>query len=97
MNEIYPLMGVDKCYSTPRELEGIHQQAGFEVLRSRPGPPLDLRSEDLAVRYGLGPETVEELVKVIRRYGLDRDGVFDVGPGRFRTAFTYQLLTLRAR
>jgi SAM-dependent methyltransferase len=96
MNELYPLMGVDKCYSTPPDLEEMHRRAGFAVLRSHPGPPLDLRSEDLAVRYGLGPERVEQLIEVVRRYGLDRDGVFDIGPGRFRTTFTYRLLTLRA-
>jgi SAM-dependent methyltransferase len=84
MNELYPLMGVDKCYHTPSELEGMHHRAGFEVLCSRPGPSLDLRSEDLAARYHLGPERVEELCGVVRRYGLDRDGVFEVGSGRFR-------------
>ncbi len=96
MNELYPLMGVDKYYSTPQDLEEMHHRAGFDVLRSLPGPPLDLRSEDLAVRYGLDSERVEELVDVIRRYGLDRDGVFDVRPGGFRTEFTYRILTLRA-
>lgn len=96
MNELYPLMGVDKCYSTPQDLEAMHRQAGFEVLRSLPGPPLDLRSEDLAARYGLGPERVGELVEVIRRHGLDRGSVFEVRPGMFRTAFTYRILTLRA-
>jgi SAM-dependent methyltransferase len=97
MNEIYPLMGVDKCYYTPSELEEMHRRAGFGVARPRPGPPLDLRSEDLAARYHLGPERVEELCCVVRRYGLDRAGVFKLGPSGFRTAFTYRILTLRAR
>lgn len=97
MNELYPIMGVDKAYYTPSELEEMHHRAGFEVLRSMPGPSLDLRSEDLAARYNMSPESVQRMVDVIRRHGLDRDGTFTMGPGRFRAAFTYRILTLRAR
>jgi SAM-dependent methyltransferase len=96
MNDIYPLMGVEKTYFTPGELERMHRRAGFEVLRSEWGPPLDLRSEDLAVRYHLSPEKVEEIIRTIQRYGLDRDGVVEVASGGFRTSFTYRILTLKA-
>ena len=97
MNELYPLMGVDKAYFTPSELEDLHRQAGFEVVSAEWAPPLDLRSEDLAARYRLGRERVDQMVDVMRRYGLDRDGIAEISPGRFRTAFTYRILVLRAR
>ncbi|MGE5379346.1 MAG: class I SAM-dependent methyltransferase [Candidatus Saccharibacteria bacterium] len=96
MNEVYPLMGVDKTYFTPEELESMHRRAGFEVLSSEWGPPLDLRSEDLAVRYHLNEEKIEQIIRIIKRHGLDRDGTVEVAPGRFRTPFTYLILTLKA-
>jgi SAM-dependent methyltransferase len=96
MNEIYPKMGVDKAYFTPDELEGMHRRAGFEVVRAEWGPSLDLRSEDLALRYHLNETQVKGLIDSIRRYGLDRDGTIEVSDGKFRTAFTYRILILKA-
>lgn len=96
MNDVYRIMGLNKSYCEVRELEDLHREAGFEVLRSKPGPPMDLRSEDLAVRYRLDADQIEKIIDAVRRYGLDRDGTFELGPGRFRTAFTYRILTLKA-
>jgi SAM-dependent methyltransferase len=96
MNDVYRLMGLSKMYYAPRDLDEMHDQAGFEILRSIPGPAMDMRSEDLTVRYHLEEGQIEEIISVVHDYGLDRDGTFEVGPGRFRTAFTYRILTLKA-
>ncbi len=96
MNDVYRIMGLNKSYLAPRGLDELHRRAGFEILRSRPGPPLDMRSEDLAVRYHLDARQIDDIIAAVREYGLDRDGTFELGPGRFRTAFTYRIMTLRA-
>jgi SAM-dependent methyltransferase len=96
MNDLYRIMGLNKTYYELQGLEELHRRAGFEVLRSRLGPPLDMRSEDLAVRYHLDGDQIEEVIATVRGYGLDRDGTYELASGRFRTAFTYRILTLRA-
>lgn len=95
MDLLYPMMGVDKFYMTPKELVAAHERNGLEVLSVRRAPPLDLRSSDLAERYALDDATVERLCQILLDHGMDRSG-FAVGDRRFRGPFTYRIVTARA-
>ncbi len=95
MNEIYPMMGVDKFYMTPYELRAAHERNGWKVVEILNAPPLDLCSEDLAERYALGEDDLKRLCITLRRYGLDR-GTFEVDDRRFRGPFTYRIIIAKA-
>ncbi|HUT26442.1 MAG TPA: methyltransferase domain-containing protein [Methanomassiliicoccales archaeon] len=95
MNELYPMMGVDKFYMTPDELRAAHERNGWKVVEILNAPSLDLCSEDLAERYALGNTDLERLCGTLRRYGLDR-GTFEVGDKRFRGPFTYRIVIAKA-
>ncbi|MCG7844462.1 MAG: class I SAM-dependent methyltransferase [Methanomassiliicoccales archaeon] len=95
MNELYPMMGVDKFYMTPEELRAAHERNGWKVVEMLNAPPLDLRSEDLAERYALGDDDLSEMCRTLCHHGLDQ-GIFDVGERRFRGPFTYRIVVARA-
>ena len=95
MNDIYPMMGVDKFYMTPDELGVAHERNGWRVADVLPASSLDLCSEDLAERYALGDDDLEKLCSTLRRYGLDRR-TFEVGDRRFHGPFTYRIVIAKA-
>ncbi|TFG56458.1 MAG: class I SAM-dependent methyltransferase [Methanomassiliicoccus sp.] len=92
MNELYPMMGVDKFYMTPDELRVAHERNGWKVVDVLPASPLDLCSEDLAERYALGDDDLKRMCETLRRFGLNQQDVFDVGDDRFRGPFTYRIV-----
>ena len=72
MNEIYPMMGVDKSYMTVDELVGAYERCGWKVENVLQAPSLYLNSEELTERYSLSKDTIRRICEVIDRYGLNR-------------------------
>ena len=94
MNELYPIMGVDKFYLDPEDLQQAHERNGFEVMEMSLAPSLDLRSTDLAERYALGEPELERMCETLRRFGLGQR--YEVRERHFRGPFTYRIVVARA-
>ncbi len=96
MNEIYPMMGVDKSYMTADELVGAYERCGWKVENVLQAPSLYLSSEELTERYSLSKDIIRRICEVIDRYGLDPN-VFKVGEDRFAYPLTYRIIVAYAK
>lgn len=96
LDVLFELMGVDKWVPHREALARLLAQAGFEVKDDFPMPPAAMISEELAVRYGVAPETLARIESGLRRTCANRPDLFKAAPGGFTFNFPYRVFVCRA-
>jgi len=96
LDVLFELMGVDKWVPHKEALVRLLVQAGFEVKDDFLMPPVAMISGELAVRYGVAPETLARIESGLQRTCANRPDLFKTTSDGFAFNFPYRVFVCRA-
>jgi hypothetical protein len=91
LNTLYHLMRTNKWYPTVTSLTDELQRAGWQVRQTEPAPTLELRHDELALRYELSTADLASIRHQLHQ-GLGTDHpVFHLTPAGFQADLHYHI------
>jgi len=96
LDVLFELMGVDKWVPHKEALVRLLVQAGLEITDDFPVPPVEMISEELAVRYGVSPEALGQIEADLRQTCSNRPDLFKITPAGFIFNFPYRVFLCKA-
>ncbi len=91
LNELYRRMRTGKWYPTVAGLRSCLERTEWRVEDIRPAAALPLESDELGMRYGIGPDELQTIGRdLAEAFGKPR-GVLEGGPVGFRAHLHYRI------
>ena len=96
LNLLYKLMGTKKWYTTTVNLKAVLNEVGFQVCSMCSAAELRLDSTDLAERYGLSPDKLNDIQKQIDSQYGQKSQVYSHSIEHFTAWLHYNIFCCKA-
>jgi len=96
LDVLFEMLGVDKWVPSKEAFRRLLAGAQFEVAEDFPMPPLGMPSDELALRYGVAPETLAKIKADLQRTCANRPDLFQLTPSGFTFNFPYRVFVCKA-